>query len=94
MVKKGFSLLPVHFEFCIVLRIDNSHSTVWEDGVHNEWFRPTSLQLPRENVKSRVVQRNLISRGKVFPVYDLVMKKFSPAFGDPSVLVGFIPYLL
>ena len=26
--------------------------------------------------------------------FDLIMKKFSPAFGDPSILIGFILYLL
>ena len=65
-----------------------------KNGAHNERSRPTSLQLSRENLKSRVVQRKLVSRGKVFPVYDLIMKNFSPGFGDSSIIIGFIPYLL
>ena len=85
--------MPIHFEFRVVRRIDNNHSTVGENGAHNEWSRPTSLQFPRENMKPRVVQQNLVSRGKVFPVYDLIMKKFSPAF-SASILIGFILYLL
>ena len=86
--------MPIHFEFRVVLRIENNHSTVWENDAHNEQSGPTSLQLPRENMKPRVVQQNLISRGKVFPGYDLFMKKFSPTFGDLNILIGFIPYLL
>ena len=86
--------MPIHFEFRVVRRIDNNHSTVRENGAHNERSRPTSLQLPRENKKHRVVQQNLVPQGKVFLGDDLVMKKFSPAFSDPSILIGFISYFL
>ena len=91
--QEGLQSLPVHFEFHVVLRVYNNYSTVWENSAHNEQFRPTSLQLPRENMKPQVVQQNLISRGKVFSGYDLVMKKFSLAFGDSSILISFILYL-
>ena len=92
--QEGLQSLPIHFEFRVVLRIYNNHNTVWKNGAHDERSRPTSLQLPRKNMKPRVIQQNLVSRGKVFLGYELVMKKFSPAFGDPSILIGFIPYLL
>ena len=86
--------MPIYFEFHVVLRVYNNYSTVWENGAHNERSRPTSLQLSRENMKPRVIQWNLVSWGKVFLVYDLIMKKFSPAFGDPIILIGLILYLL
>ena len=84
----------VYFEFRVGLRVYNNHSTMWKNGAHDEWSRLMSLQLPDENMKPRVVQQNLVSRGKIFPGYDLVMKKFSPAFGDSCILIDFIPYLL
>ena len=76
--------MPVHFEFRVILRVYNNHSTVWKNGAHDERSRPTGLQLSRKNMKPRVIQQNLVTWGKVFPVYDLIMKKFSLAFGDPA----------
>ena len=92
--QEGLLSLPIYFEFYVVLRIYNNHTTVWKNDAHDERSRPTSLQLPRENMKPRVIQQNFVSLGKVFSIYDLIMKKFSPTFGDPSILIGFISYLL
>ena len=72
--QEGLQSLPIHFEFRVVLRIYNKHSTVWKNGAHDERSRLTSLQSLRENMKPRVIQQNLVSRGKVFPDYELVMK--------------------
>ena len=64
--QKWLQSLPIHFEFRIVLRIYINHSTMWKNSAHNERSRPMSLQLPRENVKPRVVQQNLVPGAKFF----------------------------
>ena len=86
--------MPIYFEFRVVLRIYNNHITVWKNGAHDERSRPMSLHLPRENMKPRVIQKDLIARGKVFSVDDLVMKNFSSEFCNSCVLVSLILYLL
>ena len=65
VVKKGFSLYPFTLNSALFLGSTISTAPFEKNGAHDEWSRPTSLQLPRENMKPRVIQQNLISQGKV-----------------------------
>ena len=83
--------LPIHLEFITILWIENYHNTVWKDGAHNEGPRPTSFELPCEDVK---VESNFLSRDKILSVYALDMKELSPTLCYFCILICFISYLL
>ncbi|GJR63879.1 hypothetical protein Tco_0009944 [Tanacetum coccineum] len=70
------------------LEIQDNHR--WENLSNGEWSAPAGFELARENIKSRIEEKDLITNVKNV-VFDLgVMKSLCFLFVEQRVLVGLI----
>ena len=85
--KRLLQALPIHSELPAVFLISNLNSPLRVTLYNQVWTIPSSLQLPWEELESRVKQPNSIIRCKGFPKDVLIMNVFHHFLIEFGVLV-------
>ena len=81
--------MAIHCESFICPRLQNLHSTIWENLSHNVRTKLPKMKLTRKELEARIIKEHFLGNRELLPQQHLIMDEFGLLFVHAGVLLDF-----